>query len=431
MNSEFGCIDKKKSIIILAFSLLCGLLFANTNVAEPLFIGLTFITAFIDPVISISFYFTLVLYLDNPIIQVMLLLAVCLGFFFKNPRMFREMRAAFLLIFGTIVIILSYILGYQSTITVAFLMFLCLIMVVLLLNNRKFFTPDCIALFFWGYMAKAFSLCGYFLSKFISGDVVYKYGRLSFDGDIKIISVTVAVPIIILLSTKLNKKRLFQNYDFGLLTYVICGVLVALLLATAARGVTISILISLLCHFITTKKKSTYLLRLLPIAIFVIVFLIYNIDNPILRLERFFNEEEFATGNGRTEIWQEFFTIIWDRGPLAWLFGMGPGNISRVSSIGAYAHSVYLDFFFSYGIFGFTIVLISEIKVFKKVLVSKDITMLSLFVALILMYFTHGSSADIGLFSLQTMIFLKICSNNNENSEKMLSRKENCYGFYK
>jgi len=411
LKSEFGSINKKYALILTIWSFVCGFgcsLFGFDAVIHYLVIATVASTVFINPCLALGFFISVSFLLNSASLQVIMLILILLGFFMKNIGMIRSLKKGGLFLGGLIIIVFSYLLGFESDINTAILMTICLFMVVVLLNNEKFLTIDNIGMCIWGYIVRGCTVLFYLLGQAISGDISFYYGRLSYNGDVKIISVIVAIPIVLLLSVKLDKKRLYSNLDFGKFVYIIIAAFAIILLLTAARGVLLAVSISLFGQFLLSKRKHSYMIKILPIAVLLIVFVVNNLDNSSFRLSRIFNSDDYATGNGRTEIWATYIGLILDRGIVSFLLGLGPGNISRISDIGYYAHSTYLDFFFSYGFLGFIGMFISELTVLIKSLLSKDLPMVTLFLLSIIMYLTHGSSADVVLYVLQTLIYLKV-----------------------
>lgn len=411
LKSEFGLLRKKYALILTIWSVVCGFgcsLFGLDAIVHYLVIAAVVSTVFINPCLALGFFISSSFLLNSASLQVIMLALILLGFFLKNISMVYSLKKGILFIFGLMIIAISYLLGTESDINTAILMTICLFMVVVLLNNRSFLTVDNIGLCIWGYIVRGVTVLLYLLGQAISGDISFNYGRLSYNGDVKLISVIVAIPIVLLLSVKLDKKRLYSNFDFGKFGYIIVTAFSIVLLLTAARGVLLAVAVSLLGQFLLSKQKQKYIFKILPIAILLIIFITNNLENSSFRLNRIFDSDEFASGNGRTEIWGTYINLILDQGIGRFLFGLGPGEISRISNIGYYAHSTYLDFFFSYGILGFIVMLISELTVLVKTLISKDLPMVALFLLSIIMYTTHGSSADVVLYVLQALIYLKV-----------------------
>ena len=138
------------------------------------------------------------------------------------------------------------------------------------------------------------------------------------------------------------------------------------------------------------------------LIIFALIY-VTKFDFSGFRIERIFDMDELSTGNGRAEIWSRYLSIIQGRGLISVLFGVGPGNISRISNIGFYAHSTFLDFFFSYGVLGFAYIIFFEYK--NLLLVARNNRIfLPLLVFIVLCYISHGSSSNTVLFILQGVI---------------------------
>lgn len=413
-KSIFGILDNKNARLLLLYSIICGIFFTVPKLKFVLYIIIILSIIFSiykGPIYLYTIYTISNIYIGElfPASFVILyqLLIICI-FFLYNQKMIKKFKKSVLFIIALSIIIVSYLLGYKSDINSTIQMVVCLLMVIILMNSNQSFNEKNISLCIWSYFCSAISLLCYFIFQFISGTIVFKYGRLSFIGDIKTVSTIVAIPIILLISAKLENKRVFDHVDFEYFDNILLTLFIGILILTAARGVILSILVAILFQLIFTKNKPVAYRRIIPIIILAIGIILISFNNESLRIERIFASEEYSSGGGRTGIWITYFSIICNSGISHILFGMGPGEISRISTIGYYAHSTFLDFFFSYGLFGFILIVYVELQLLKMAMKKKNMTIMALFISQILMFFTHGSSANVFLFSFQTILYLKL-----------------------
>ena len=413
-KSAFEILNEKKAKLFLLYSLICGAFFAVPKLHIGLYIIIILATAFSiykDPIYLYAVYTISIIYINNIFPAAFIIvyqLLIIFIFFLYNQQMIKKFKKSILFVTSLSIIILSYLLGYKSNINTTIQMIVCLLVVIILINSNQSFNEKNISICIWAYFCSAISLLCYFVFQFINGTINFKYGRLSFLGDIKTVSIIVAIPIIILISTKLEGKRVFNNLDFKYFDNILLIFFLGILILTAARGVILSILIAILFQLIFTQNKPVAYRKIIPIIILAIGIILISFNNESLRIERIFASEEYSSGGGRTDIWITYFSIICNSGISHILFGMGPGEISRISTIGYYAHSTFLDFFFSYGLFGFILIVYVELQLLKMAMKKKNMTIMALFISQILMFFTHGSSANVFLFSFQTILYLKL-----------------------
>ena len=428
MESEFGVINRKNALIMILVAIIIGI--GNSfsqflNITAVLILLAIFVSLLKNPFAGLGYYIVsspFIFEIFPTYISVLILIIIAVVLFLKNPKMIRGFKAGILLLSSISIIIVSYFIGYKSNGNTAMLMIVCVAIVLILYNHSNTMTEEDVSILVWSYICQAFTIAVYFLGQILNGGLSYTYGRLSFFGDIKTVSIIVSIPLIFILCTKLEGKKLFQNIDFGIWSYGIVLVFSIILIATAARGMILAVLIAVIIQMIFSKNKKILIIKLLPVIFFLTLFIILNLNNPSLRISRLFEGEEFASGNGRTEIWGAYISTIFNSGIHRILFGMGPGEISRIGNSGYYAHSAFLDFFFSYGLLGFIIIIVCEIKLLTVSIKSKDIIIISLMIALIIMYSVHGSCASTTLFILQIMLFMII------NKKQMRTRQyENFY----
>jgi hypothetical protein len=238
------------------------------------------------------------------------------------------------------------------------------------------------------------------------------YGRLSFNESAKSLAFTCALPMSFLLFSFLDGSYLFKNLTGKkYIKYVDAVLLLAFLLVifmTLARGLMLALAIgALLTVYLSKKRSSEYFLALI---VFAMVYFAYTYveSMDMFRTERLVAYDEFETGNGRTAIWLHHFRNIVALGSQYVVFGPGPGNIARLSYTDAYAHSMILDYFFSYGVVGFLTFVIIEIGVLKKLFNKNSPVSFVIIVTFLIAYATHGGAANPSFFILQGLMVANV-----------------------
>ncbi len=116
----------------------------------------------------------------------------------------------------------------------------------------------------------------------------------------------------------------------------------------------------------------------------------------------YIDEEGF---NGRTDIWNYYWGLIRDGGLIHILFGLGPGDIKRLSyTMNMYSHSTYLDIVFSYGLVGGAFMVGGIIAAIIKTVKSKSIVLIAALAGLFTNYFSHGTVANFTFYIILALI---------------------------
>lgn len=228
-----------------------------------------------------------------------------------------------------------------------------------------------------------------------NGGMVFR--RLAYHDNIKIIATAVAFPIYhltyYLIAGNENKKLLFK---IGALLLVLSCLVI--LFFTYARGVLIAVVLSISwvyykSLFPLNLGKIFTLAIILGMGVYVIANI--NLDNELLF-------DNIEGGHGRTEIWEMFYSRMKREGFITLLLGFGPGDLKRLF-MDIYAHSVILDYFFSFGVVGFTLFMTLLWKVGKTLIKYEDVYYTGLLILTTVMYSPHGSASVVHFYILYGM----------------------------
>ncbi len=212
----------------------------------------------------------------------------------------------------------------------------------------------------------------------------------------KDVATAIAVPVFLFVWIVIN-ERLSMIIKVLLLVLATLGLIT--IISTYSRGVLISLFVSILYALFAGIRNKNFLIiivaSVLVIAYFSLADVVVDYDRISANLEG---------GNGRTEIWRLFFQEIWNLGPSRVLFGCGPGGQIELSIDNTYAHSAILDYFFSFGLFGFSFIIYILSSVLARLIRSKSRFFIGLYILNIFMFSTHGNYV-ISLF----LFLLGIC----------------------
>lgn len=328
--------------------------------------------------------------------QLMVVMAVigysCFKSIRSNPNVLNENKSWVVLILS--VITLSFLVGISPQLTVFLLIIFGWLIscntAVLTSNNNDKMLKASLAIGGISMMIIMMILLAQ------SGGMVFR--RLAYHENIKIIATAVAFPIYhltyYLIAGNENKHLLFK---IGALLVVLSCLVI--LFFTYARGVLIAVVLSISWIY----YKSLFPLNLGKIFMSAIVLCmgVYVITNINLDNELLFDNIE--GGHGRTEIWEMFYSRMKKEGFITLLLGFGPGDLKRLF-IDIYAHSVILDYFFSFGIAGFTLFMTLLWKIGKTLIKYGDVYYTGLLILTIVMYFPHGSASVVHFYILYGMV---------------------------
>ena len=308
------------------------------------------------------------------------------------------------LIAAVLYVSLSYLMGYKSDTTYYLLQIICMSMCYATYNV---FQKEDLSIVIWAYICAAVMIIIYM--SLVGIDNIIISGRLDLGEGSKSLALVCTTPIVIAIFSMISGKPIFENRQslfYNILTISLIAVLLIALLATGARGILLGIGIGIILLFL--KQGSSIKKYIVLFILLLVSYQLFNyvIELDLFRMERFFAFEEYGSGNGRTEIWGHYLRKISNMGSGTIMFGTGPGNISRISNIDAYAHSTFLDYFFSYGLFGFFGVFIFEFKSLKFLYHKENMIPFAIVVTLLLCYMTHGVASNTSFFMLQSLMMV-------------------------
>lgn len=224
------------------------------------------------------------------------------------------------------------------------------------------------------------------------GQMRVVYGEGEAGGEVKALAVPVAITIFLLFYALLFK---IQRPLLKVILLPFLLILLYVLINTYARGALIGTVCSVLflVHKSVANSKNFFRIILIILLVIGIYFFVGNLNiNEDLMLNN------IETGSGRTDIYSAFFKLLFED-PVRIFFGFGPGDIKRVSvgtmAEGYYAHSVFLDYFFTLGIFAFLLILTMLLKTAKVLWLSKNVFYMGLLILVFLVFLTHGSSGNL------------------------------------
>lgn len=334
----------------------------------------------------------------------------------KNNRFNRN--DIFALAFFTTIISVSSLVGISINISIAILMFLDIVAYIVI---HRYCSKCNISSIIFSYFICAIGLNITVLINYFTGDInSLIYGRLNFEGDIKTLAILSAIPLSFILTTRMENKKIFNIKINKLLVSLVAVLYATTIFLTAARGVILALIIGIIIQYLISKNKGRSIKFLLILCIVILILYSVSIDSTNFRIERVFDFDEYASANGRTQIWAHYISTIYGEGILNIFFGIGPGDVARISESGNYAHSTFLDFFFSYGLFGFVSICWFEIFNLKKIYASKERYLLSITAILIVIYLGHGTAANTTLFIIQSLI---MCIAERSNEKECVEKK--------
>lgn len=358
------------------------------------------VTAIFCPLMGLAFYNIASIYIGKiagGTFQIILLLLAIGGIILKNFSIEITKKSLGTIWITIMMILLSCLFGYKVNTITAFLLFISIVAYVAIVEYG--YDKD-IEIVVWSYFCSAFGMLLNIILQLGDMNNLLKYGRLSFEGEIKGLAVICTIPLVLLLSSKMEGKNYFRKKN-RIITFIFMVACLTVIILTAARGVIIALLMGILFQFIMTSNKRRAIKIAITISgVFLSIIILFG-DSNLFRIDRLFELSEMSSGNGRTEIWSHYFELIVDRGILSILFGVGPGEVSRISSIGYYSHSTFIDFFFSYGVVGIIFIGTLEFNIIRQFYLNRSINYLILSIILIFVYFGHGSAANSTLFILQ------------------------------
>lgn len=405
----FGTLNKGEAIFIIAYSLVCFILasYAQGNILAMLAFIVSLFLSFTKKALALS----------TIIITSPLLAQFSTGFFlilsylpFLLFSLFNIISKQFnanafrAYLWCIFFVSISFVLGYNPDIVVLQLQIISMTAFYVIYS---LLTRNDIPIVILGYICSALIVCGLIFSNGFTS--LMSFGRLGFGDNIKTLSYICAIPLSFFLFTLLSKTSLFRSKN-QVYSKIIDGILFALFLftiiMTLARGVMLSFMVGSVILLILSRKniKTLFIFILVIAVVFYAYIFIESLD--LFRTDRIMAFDEYASGNGRTEIWMHYFERIYEMGAHYVIFGIGPGEIARISNINVYAHSTILDYFFSFGIVGFSTLIIMEIYILRKLIGCNFNVPFAVVFTFIIAYSTHGSAANTSFFMLQALMIV-------------------------
>ncbi len=273
----------------------------------------------------------------------------------------------------------------------------------------------CYCSIFRGERAKlvefAFFASGIFMTLFVlrqivSGSATYLWGtRLTFEESVRTLANAVAFSIYYAfckLAITKNENSSFLSKLFYFVTFA-AGAYV--LFMTYSRGVLLSVGIACILAILFTLKKIS-IKHIIGIAI-VIAFAVWGISS--MQLDTALLSHDVEGGSGRFELWSYFIRDMLSEGVVRTLLGYGPGEFTRVSQYspftGLYAHSLFMDALFSFGVLGFIYLLKITFDTAKLAFNTKSPYIIGLAALTVLMYVSHGNSSTYQFYLMLGMSY--------------------------
>ena len=237
------------------------------------------------------------------------------------------------------------------------------------------------------------------LRQIISGSATYLWGtRLTFEESVRTLANAVAFTIYYAFCRLAITKNESDTLISKLFYLVIFAAGAYVLFMTYSRGVLLSVGVACALAILFTLKKISAK-NIIGIVV-VLVFVVWGIGK--LQLDSELLTHDVAGGSGRFELWSYFIQDMFREGPVRFLFGYGPGEFMRVSQnspfTGLYAHSLFMDALFSFGVFGFIYLLKITFDTAKLALNTKSPYIIGMVALTVLMYISHGGAGSVEFY---------------------------------
>lgn len=410
-EAVFRKLNKWEAIIIMVYSLICFALarYAQENILgvfafmTSLFFSLKKRSVALSAAIVVSPLFA---QFSNGFFLILVYVPFLLFSLLYIISRRIEIKPFRIYLWCVLLVFVSYTFGYDPNDVILLLQIFSMTIFYTIYTS---FNKSDVPIVIMGYICSAVIVCGLILSSDLTSFT--SLGRLSFGDNIKTLSFACAIPMSFILYSFLGKKNLFSNMANGFYK-IIEGVLLILflliILMTLARGVILSLVAgSVILLILSQKSIKVFLFFILisGLAVYVYFFL-ESLD--LFRMDRIMAFDEYASGNGRTEIWEHYLKRIYEMGIHSVFWGTGPGDISRISHMDAYAHSTILDYYFSYGLVGFLTFLIIEFCILNKLFRYNSNIPFIIVITCVIAYSTHGSAANMTFFIIQAIMMVNL-----------------------
>ena len=404
----FDISDKKDFVFLLLFTLIITILceLEQTLLLSIITIVVCLLNLYKKPYISLSTYIVGNNYIYQElggIVQMGVLILILISMFLKRDNEKIKFSNLVIIFISLTIIIFSSLNGIEPDYSMALIMFTCVLSFVIIRsyfsNNNKISTI--IFSFFLSGVSLSLTV---FIDYFIKKMDLLKFGRLSINGDIKSLASAAAISLAIIIASKMDGKKVF-NVEGSFFIEIICAILlITIIFLTSARGIILALILGFIIHFLFSKHKGKSMKYILLIAFASIILFTTTVDLSAFRTSRLIDFSEFGSANGRTDIWIYYIDKIKNAGFIYVLFGIGPGEIARISNTDLYAHSTFLDYFFSYGIIGFTMMISFQLYIFVKLKNNKTTFLITIFFIIVIMNLTHGIAANLTLYMIEGIL---------------------------
>ena len=388
----------RKTLIIASCILMlyCNLFLPSyeSMVSLGLIVTLLFVSADLSVCIYICSIVLQVEYSDTHTRILLVLICFILLYSIIREKLIKKLFPLFLpcILFG-ITSFFSTLLGYQT----ALMNYLFVVNQLLLVLGITYYSRKPSSIILLSFVVSGLCLCLYVSYQYITGNASMFMGSLVFGdgeeaGQVKSLAIGVVVPAYVFLYNLLYSKDGFlKKIVYSFIILVCIGVIVL----TYSRGVLLSFGAALSFLILNYFKSKLSLLRIFLLAAGAVLvgYMLLQLD---IDEEKMF--ENIEGGHGRTDIWGFYLSKLKNEGFLGILFGLGPGDSKRITEgtlySGFYSHSVFLDYFFSCGVFGLFFILYILGYTAKRLFKGGNIFCLGFLLLITLMFSTHGTSTN-------------------------------------
>lgn len=322
---------------------------------------------------------------------VAILLIVCFSLFASKCK---EINGNHFVVFLTVLIVMlcSFVGGVNPQ---ADIMVLAIIAMVLLLGICVGVSPANVWILMYAYIISISCMIFVTFMEVLAGNNVFLYSsnRLAFYGNVRDMANACAIPLSFIIISYITKmKRLFRLPP--LLIVIFTAVLSLALIMTLSRGAIIALISGVALSIVTFKKRSRLHIFVAVLISGLILFISFK--SMPSNINRIF--ELSPNMNGRTDIWREYISTLFSSNILRVCFGFGPGSVTRLGISYLYAHSLFLDVLFSYGVVGFLFIIAFLARHISRFIKQKNAFILGCFITIVLCYISHGTVASFNFY---------------------------------
>lgn len=222
-------------------------------------------------------------------------------------------------------------------------------------------------------------------------------GSYSYRDNQKDLSTVLGIAVYFVLGALISKD--IKGFVPRTASIVLLLFLVVTTVFTYARGVLLAMVVSISFVLLTMLKNRKFVVFFIIAAVAVLFYyeLPLQVDS-----ERMFSNIE--GGNGRTDIWMNFYEIMKSQGFMRVLLGCGTSGLTTLTLRGTYAHSAILDYFFSFGILGLIFIIYLFFTITAALVKAKNWYYMGLLILTFFMFFPHGVHSD-----FQFLLSLGLC----------------------